>query len=279
MIVIELLLALVFTLLMMSLLASSILEGLALIFGFRNKKLLKALELMLGKGPLYKDFIQHPGFTQLGIAESGWHKTPSYLSAEQFISLLHRMIPMDQLESKGIESLPVELPRELTENLVMYWKEAGGNESEFRVKLKQWYENIMERFSKGYKNFSKKMLLIIGLVLSLTLNIEVIELGQVLIQQAEVRQTFQLAAQKLATENSGEKVADDDIEAALRMLVQYGSGPMSSIPWGWESNPIGSWETSNWVWKGLGWLLTAGAIAMGAPFWYDLLRKLLAIKN
>ena len=137
----------------------------------------------------------------------------------------------------------------------------------------------MERFTQGYKNFSKKMLLIIGLVLSLTLNIEVIELGQVLIQQAEVRQTFQLAAQKLATENSGEKVADDDIEAALRMLVQYGSGPMSSIPWGWESNPFGSWETSKWVWKGLGWLLTAGAIAMGAPFWYDLLRKLLAIKN
>lgn len=283
MMVIELLVALVFTLLILSLLASSILEGMALIFGFRNKKLLKALELILGNGPLYRDFIQHPGFTQLGIAESGWHRTPSYLSSEQFISLLNRLIPMDQLGAKGIESFPAELatefPVELAENLAMYWEEAGANEGEFRVKLKQWYENIMERFSRGYKNFSKKMLLIIGLVLSLTLNIEVIELGQVLVQQAEVRQTFQLAAQKLAAENTEGVAAPEDIESALRMVVQYGSSPMSGIPWGWESNPFGSWEASKWVWKGLGWLLTACAIAMGAPFWYDLLRKLLAIKN
>ena len=279
MIVIELLVALVFTLLIMSLLTSSILEVLALIFGFRNKKLLKALKLMLGKGSLYRDFIQHPGFTQLGIAESGWHKTPSFLSAEQFISLLNRFIPFAELNSKGTEDWPIQVPEELAENLTMYWEDSGQNEEEFRVQLKRWYENIMERFTKGYKNFSKKMLLIIGLVLSLTLNIEVIELGKVLVQQAEVRQTFQVAAQKLALENTEKPLSPNDIEKSLKMVIQYGSNPMASIPWGWESNPFGSWEASRWFWKGIGWLITGSAIAMGAPFWYDLLKKLLAIKN
>lgn len=279
MIVIELLVALIFTLLILSLLASSILEGLALIFGFRNKKLLKALALILGNGSLYRNFIQHPSFTQLGIAESGWHKTPSYLSAEQFTSLLNRFIPFTLLDQKSEELKSMNLPNELKENLTMYWEDAGQNEEVFRGKLKHWYQTIMERYSEGYKNFSKKMLLAIGLVLTLSFNIEVIGLGKVLVQQAEMRQIFQMAAQKLAAENTEETVSSNEIEAALRMVVQYGSGPMATLSWGWKSNPFESWEPSKWAWKGLGWILTACAIAMGAPFWYDLLKKLLAIKN
>ncbi|MGA1543920.1 MAG: hypothetical protein ACO388_03780 [Saprospiraceae bacterium] len=279
MIVIELLVALVFTLLIMSLLTSSILEVLALIFGFRNKKLLKALELILGKGPLYQEFIQHPGFTQLGIAESGWHKTPTYLSGEQFTALLNRFIPFTQLKSQGTQEYPVQIPEELAENLSMYWEDAGQNEEVFRGKLKHWYQAMMERHSEAYKNFSKKMLFVIGLILTISCNIEVIELGKVLVHQAEVRQIFELAAEQLAVDHAEQSPTPNDIEAALKMVVQYGSAPLSSIPWGWNNNPFASWEASQWIWKGLGWLITACAIAMGAPFWYDLLRKILAIKN
>ena len=279
MIVIELLVALVFTLLIMSLLTSAILEVLALIFGFRNKKLLKALELILSKGPLYQEFIQHPGFTQLGIAESGWHKTPSYLSAEQFIALLNRLIPFEQLKAKGAREFPLQIPAELRENLEMYWEDARQNEEVFRDKLKHWYQAMMDRHSEAYKNFSKKMLLVIGLLLTVACNIEVIELGKVLVRQAEMRQTFQVAAEQLVAENMEQSPSPDEIEAALKMVVRYGSTPLSSIPWGWNSNPFASWETSLWLWKGLGWLITACAIAIGAPFWYDLLRKILAIKN
>lgn len=57
------------------------------------------------------------------------------------------------------------------------------------------------------------------------------------------------------------------------------------LPIGWESQgePWPAWDGGAW-WKrlkdhGLGWLLTAFAISLGAPFWFDLLNKFIVIRS
>jgi hypothetical protein len=46
---------------------------------------------------------------------------------------------------------------------------------------------------------------------------------------------------------------------------------------GWHLGPGGWWEQFKWHW--LGWLLTALAISLGAPFWFDLLNKFIVIRS
>lgn len=63
------------------------------------------------------------------------------------------------------------------------------------------------------------------------------------------------------------------------------------LPIGWTSfdDPQRRWPGSNWsseggwkdqiYWHWLGWLLTALAISLGAPFWFDLLNKFIVIRS
>ena len=65
------------------------------------------------------------------------------------------------------------------------------------------------------------------------------------------------------------------------------------MPLGWSTmeqfkkqvNPRDPAKTKVWDWVlGIiklifGWLLSAGAIAMGAPFWFDLLGKFMNVRN
>jgi len=46
-----------------------------------------------------------------------------------------------------------------------------------------------------------------------------------------------------------------------------------SLPVGWSDVDR---TTGAWTLRVLGWLLVAGAVTVGAPFWFDLLRRALA---
>jgi hypothetical protein len=64
-----------------------------------------------------------------------------------------------------------------------------------------------------------------------------------------------------------------------------------SLPIGWDSEDDVSRQWPGWHWKRyggwwyqiywhlLGWLLTALAISLGAPFWFDLLNKFIVIRS
>jgi hypothetical protein len=47
--------------------------------------------------------------------------------------------------------------------------------------------------------------------------------------------------------------------------------------WTWAGDRGGWWDQLQWHW--LGWLLTALAISLGAPFWFDLLNKFIVIRS
>lgn len=48
------------------------------------------------------------------------------------------------------------------------------------------------------------------------------------------------------------------------------------IPMGWNT---GAWHSMNVFWAIVGWALTTAALSFGAPFWFDLLIKLVNIRN
>jgi len=47
---------------------------------------------------------------------------------------------------------------------------------------------------------------------------------------------------------------------------------------GWHWKMYGGWWWQIY-WHGVGWLLTALAISLGAPFWFDLLNKFIVVRS
>ena len=49
------------------------------------------------------------------------------------------------------------------------------------------------------------------------------------------------------------------------------------IPLGWNPNPF-SQAFPAWLQTILGWLMTAIAVSLGAPFWFDMLNKIVNVR-
>jgi hypothetical protein len=56
-----------------------------------------------------------------------------------------------------------------------------------------------------------------------------------------------------------------------------GDDPQRKWP-GWHWKRDGGWWDQIY-WHGLGWLLTALAISLGAPFWFDVLNKFIVVRS
>ena len=63
----------------------------------------------------------------------------------------------------------------------------------------------------------------------------------------------------------------------VKLKGMYSEHIVSPLGLGWgQSKPTTWWD---WLTKVVGWLLTGVAVTMGAPFWFEMLKKLLALKG
>jgi hypothetical protein len=81
----------------------------------------------------------------------------------------------------------------------------------------------------------------------------------------------------------------DSPECKLKKSLCEIEGLGLPIGWEYENDPRRHWPGTNlsgvggWVdqfyWHSLGWLLTALAVSLGAPFWFDLLNKFIVVRS
>jgi hypothetical protein len=82
-----------------------------------------------------------------------------------------------------------------------------------------------------------------------------------------------------------EQAADaaPDVETAGKKLKEEVDRlSVLGLPIGWNSNDPRVYPGTNalgWVSKIVGWLLTALAISLGSPFWFDLLNKFMIVRS
>jgi hypothetical protein len=99
--------------------------------------------------------------------------------------------------------------------------------------------------------------------------------------------------------HSAECQAEKDLQAACqepespkcKYLANLQQIQALSLPIGWDSteDPKRTWPSWRWegdggwwdqiYWHALGWILTALALLLGAPFWFDLLNKFIVIRS
>lgn len=156
---------------------------------------------------------------------------------------------------------------------------AQGDLERARVNIEAWYDSAMDRVSGWYKRSTQWIIFITALVLAAGLNIDTLAVADYLYRHDAVRETLIAQAARATGNTNADALAATQAAAQLREL---------SLPigWGqaWKADDTGASPGTaariwNWIGPLLGWLVTAFAATMGAPFWFDLLNKIMVIRS
>jgi hypothetical protein len=168
--------------------------------------------------------------------------------------------------------------------------------AEYRKNTEAWFNDVMSQASNWYKIRSQWVAFWIGLAIAVFMNIDTINIAQKLWQEPTARAVIVAQAQAEAqNDEPGESVS---FETARNLNFPTGWTTTSLetkscrlisiidyrlvIRSAGECLAVTSLPALNNGWgvlvKLFGYLLSAAAAAQGAPFWFDILRKLVGIK-
>lgn len=215
---------------------------------------------------------------------------------------------------RGIAALGVISPEvnqtlnALLLNIEDYATEGERHLAKARQSVERWFNDSMDRVSGEFKRHSQWVALIIGLVLALLLNIDSIDLTLYLWREPAVRQV--LAQNAGQFELPQEQLEADPTEALKEFRRQFAG---LSLPIGWGINesqglstmdancqlfpngeqafgipvpwsnrciaPPQATSQSNLLLKLVGLFLTALGARQGAPFWFDILKRVVNLRS
>jgi hypothetical protein len=187
------------------------------------------------------------------------------------------------------------------------WTDAERNLEKFREKLEQWFDDTMDRATGWYKRYTQVILFIVGFLLAIAFNLDSIGIAKKLsrdptrreqmIQSAGVflQKQQDLHDRLLEMKNGGDSTSGAYKEVALTYdSISARTNRLTSAATQLMNNDIhntsrllalersGQWGWRFWQWNWLcilGWIITALAISLGAPFWYDLLNRLMKLRG
>ena len=251
-------------------------EFIASLFKLRALNLRRGLKKILDDGELLKAFDGTA--VMKSMKRVSGRIGPSYLPPERFTEAL-----LDALKTKGglsesdlakdlagaLDTLPIGA--DLKANLIGLARESAGKIDEFRDRTAAWFDDMMERGAGVYKRWVQLISFLIGLGLAVGLNADTIAVAKAIWSDTALR--GQLV--ETATEIVDQTGYLEDI-ASFKAINEE----LRPFPIGWEGGL--NWSTfvqSFSTQKAIGWLLTALAVSLGAPFWFDLLSKFTKLRG
>ena len=165
-------------------------------------------------------------------------------------------------------------PRKVGKPLVSMITMAGNDAVKLQKSVEDWYNSGMDRVSGWYKYKTQWMLFAIGLVIAVAINADTIHIVKQLSQDSTLRASIVAAAESAKEPQIDQGLSTEArIDAAKRSLHDVND---LGVPLGWHH---GDWSADHAPNLILGWLLTAIAISLGAPFWFDTLNKIMVIRS
>jgi hypothetical protein len=260
--VLEVVIGLVFCYASVALIASSVYEAISSLFKLRAKSLLDGIKAMLndnGFVGLAKDIYNHglinPRDSGRIATEKQLTFKPSYIDPKNFAVALLESIQKapgvaTDLKTK-IDTLPDLQLRQLLQNMYL---RADGNIEHLQMSLSAWFDTGMERVSGAYKRQSQLVSFLVALAIAGLFNIDSFHLFSALWKHPA------LVAQ---------------ISAANAQNASMALDGLRELPVGWASSA----RSGSLVVAGFGWLVTASSALFGAPFWFDLLQRLVNLRG
>lgn len=134
--------------------------------------------------------------------------------------------------------------------------------------IEDWYNSTMDRVAGWYKRETQWILLGVGLLIAGLMNVDTIAIARHLYHNRAARSAIVAQASTLTP----------DPQLPSRLAAVNTKLAELNLPLGW-GKPSGTVPRSSFPERILGWLLTTFAITLGAPFWFDLLNKMMVIRS
>jgi hypothetical protein len=232
-------------------------------------------------------------------SNGGAKKLPSYIPSRIFALALIDILNIKHAEGDALtlsvkDTLTALPDSKAKQALLSLVADANGKAENLRENFENWYNSAMDRTSGWYKKRTQYILLAIGIVVAVIVNADSVNIARTLYIDPGVRSavvnnaaTFLTAesngATTCATQNgSGDPQDVKDLKIKLcslenKMDAVTEAESTTLLPVGWKGQ-FGWRSLIRWPAIG-GWVLTAIALSLGAPFWFDLLNKFMVIRS
>jgi hypothetical protein len=180
--------------------------------------------------------------------------------------------------------------------------DAQGDIDAVRKNLEDWFNASMDRVSGWYRRRTQLILFVIGIVVAFALNVDSITIAQRLTNDKTLRDGIVATAQRRSTVPVDTKKSSyDDLSEELNKigfpigwLIPDIMGPDGRLlpkqlrdlgrgiylaPQMCKSRTDCSFEGGALLLAIVGWFVTAFAIMLGAPFWFDVLNRFMVIRS
>jgi hypothetical protein len=236
------------------------------------------------------------------------------LSLLDALAELSDKAPKAKEDLKGfIDSIP---DPNLKKALTSLYEEAGQDLERLKTYIEIWFNNSMDRVSGWYKRKTQFVHVLLGIIFAFALNVDTLLIAKTIANDSALRASLVAQAEAVTKEGlpqSGGAASVKEAQAAVKESIDKLGG--LGLPIGWTNDkPEGyrkwpgwwpgqkrddagnlvvgadgkpaylTWKEFNDAWGDtlrfhiIGWLLTAFATSLGAPFWFDLLNRFINLR-
>lgn len=276
----------------LSLVCSAVQEVIAKICRMRGQCLVQGLAGLLGRPGSAKGvwtaLMEHPLIKSLARDGNVREHPPSVIPAMVFADAVLDIVSVGSTattrtldEVRGqLSRLPSDDPaRHVLVAILDVTEQAGGDLRGFRGRLAEHYDCMMQRVTGWYKRRVASFLLGIALVVAASTNADFFGMTRAVWTNSALRASLEHAAVGFVSQPVKPGLgASADLGRAVTLAEVQHALEGVALPLGWERNhlPNGGLE---WFVKVVGILVTAAAMSLGAPFWFDALRMLLSLRS
>jgi hypothetical protein len=296
--ILDVAIGLAFVYLLLGLMGTTVNEWWAQMRRLRSRTLQEGMLRLLTDPKLSQDFYDHPLIKAL-MSPDGKH--PSYISASTFAHVLIDLVSQgkDDIASlrAGVDGLP---KTEIKRALAALIKGTDATIATAQAKIEGWYNDVMDRVSGTYKRKTQVITVIVAFIITIFANADTLQIATRLwtdptlrakiVEEAKVRAQMPRPPDQVpeyqnpdnpkpdepkVTKTAEDKstITDED-RKALGQLISWAAEKQ-------ELEKKGFFEWLGWIIQThfFGWLLTAIAVSLGAPFWFDTLNKFMNIRS
>ena len=315
--IIDVAIGVIFSFLVVSLVASTVLEAISSALKWRAKDLRQGVQQLVNDPDfdgLALKLYQHAAINPRGTPRD--LNAPAYIPSQQFatammdiLNLSGAVLGANAAQASPIVALQAAVDTGLNGNprlqtlLTGIVQRSQGNLNQIETALGTWFDSGMDRLSGAYKRKTQLVSFLIALLLSALLNVNAIKIAHVLWEQPAIADSLKLPpADAAALAHAGgldkpasegqpppASTADPKPSATSSDTATLDAAATTAIdvmdkhlPVGWTPHPwaqVTAMQPLEQVSLVLGWFITATATLFGAPFWFDTLQSVVRLKG
>ena len=306
----DIVIGLIFIYFVLSIICTAANEIIARLFQLRANNLAEGIQNLLSdpKIPnLSEKFFEHPLIQSLCRGT----KKPSYIPSKTFaLTFIDLVLKEKNVNSRFLSDIRAAVSAlgqdsKIGRTMQIFLDEAENDLQKLKASLETWFNEAMDRVSGWYKQKVQVIIFVLGAFIVTFSNADTVQIVKTLSNDPALRQEFSKQVQEFVKQQSapaptpstqgakeGQPAAPSKKSPSTEMtptkdavggqltfqegLNKLQEMQVSGIPMGWKTLPSNS---KDWFSKMVGLLLTALAVSLGAPFWFDLLNKVVSIRS